>query len=53
LQDEVPRFTPLVIVSHNSDIPYSIACYLYGLGAKSLYVLDGGMDLWPYDVVEG
>lgn len=53
LQDEVPRFTPLVIVSHNSDIPYSIACYLYGLGAKSLYVLDGGMDMWPYDVVQG
>lgn len=53
LQDEVPRFTPLVIVSHDSDIPYSIACYLYGLGAKSLYVLDGGMDLWPYDLVKG
>ncbi|WP_290924906.1 rhodanese-like domain-containing protein [Halodesulfovibrio sp.] len=53
LQDEVPRFTPLVIVSHNSDIPYSIACYLYGLGATSLYVLDGGMELWPYDLVEG
>ncbi|SIN74267.1 rhodanese-like domain-containing protein [Halodesulfovibrio marinisediminis] len=53
LQDEVPRFTPLVIVSHDSDIPYSIACYLYGLGATSLYVLDGGMELWPYDLVAG
>ena len=53
LQDEVPRFTPIVLVGHDTDIPYSIACYLYGLGAKSLYVLDGGMELWPYDLAKG
>ena len=53
LQDEVPRFTPLVLVGHDTDIPYSVACYLSGLGATSLYVLDGGMKLWPYELVKG
>ncbi|MFV0421379.1 FAD-dependent oxidoreductase [Oleidesulfovibrio sp.] len=50
LQDEVPRFTPLVIVSQNSNDAWSVACYLAGLGAGHVYVLDGGMDMWPYEV---
>jgi len=51
LQDEVPRFTPLVIVGRSSDDAWSVACYLAGLGAGHVYVLDGGMDMWPYETV--
>ncbi|UZP68148.1 FAD-dependent oxidoreductase [Desulfovibrio mangrovi] len=53
LQDEVPRFTPIVLISRTSDVAYSAACQLYGLGAKDLYVLDGGMEMWPYEVMKG
>lgn len=53
LQDEVPRFTPIVLVSATSDEAYSAACHLFGLGATDLFVLDGGMDMWPYDLVKG
>ncbi len=49
LQDEVPRYTPLVLVSSDGDDAYAAACRLAGLGATDLYVLDGGMDLWPYE----
>lgn len=49
IQDEVPRFTPLVLVSADGRDAYAVACRLAGLGATSLYVLDGGMRLWPYD----
>lgn len=48
LQDEVPRFTPLVLVCANANDAHTIACKLAGLGATDLYVLEGGMDLWPY-----
>lgn len=48
LQDEVPRFTPLVLVSADGRDAYAVACRLAGLGATDLYVLDGGMRLWPY-----
>lgn len=50
LQDEVPRFTPLVIICATGNDSHSIACKLAGLGASALYVLDGGMNLWPYEV---
>jgi len=53
LQDEVPRFTPIVLISRSSDAAYSAACQLFGLGATDLYVLDGGMDMWPYEVMKG
>lgn len=49
LQDEVPRFTPLVIVGQSSNDAWSVACYLAGLGAGHVYVLDGGMEMWPYE----
>ena len=48
LQDEVPRFTPLVLVCATGDEAHAAAVRLAGLGATDLYVLDGGMDVWPY-----
>lgn len=48
LQDEVPRFTPIVLVSSDGRDAYAVASRLAGLGATALYVLDGGMALWPY-----
>ena len=53
LQDEVPRFTPIVLVSSDGRDAYAVACRLAGLGATDLYVLDGGMRLWPYDLELG
>ena len=50
LQDEVPRFTPLVLVCATGDEARAAAARLAALGATDLYVLDGGMDLWPYSV---
>lgn len=49
LQDEVPRYTPLVLVSRTSDAAWCVACKLLGLGATALYVLDGGMECWEYE----
>ncbi|MDL2207870.1 FAD-dependent oxidoreductase [Desulfovibrio sp. OttesenSCG-928-F20] len=48
IQDEVPRFTPIVTVSASGRDAYVAACRMAGLGAKDLYVLDGGMALWPF-----
>lgn len=48
LQDEVPRFAPIVLVGATSDAAWSVACMLGGLGATDLYVLDGGMAFWPH-----
>lgn len=53
LQDEVPRFTPIVLVSGDGRDAYAVACRLASLGATDLYVLDGGMQLWPYEVEQG
>lgn len=50
LQDEVPHFTPLVLVSEDGTDAYAVACKLRALGAASLYVLDGGMRLWPHNL---
>lgn len=50
LQDEVPRYTPIVLVSRTSDAAWSVACKLYGLGATALYVLDGGMACWDHEL---
>ena len=49
LQSEVPRMTPLVLVAEDSGDAYAVAVRLAGLGATELYVLDGGMKLWPYE----
>ncbi|MEG6507121.1 rhodanese-like domain-containing protein [Nitratidesulfovibrio sp. 1201_IL3209] len=48
LQDEVPRFIPIVLVAATSDAAWSVACMLGALGATDLYVLDGGMAFWPH-----
>ena len=53
LQDEVPRFTPIVLVSADGRDAYAVASRLAGLGATDLYVLDGGMRLWPHEVEKG
>ena len=45
---EIPRFTPLVIYSHGSGRAYEAARLLANMGAKQLYVIDGGYRLWPY-----
>ena len=50
LQDEVPRFSPIVLISEDGSDAYAAASKLSALGASSLYVLDGGMHLWPYDL---
>jgi Rhodanese-related sulfurtransferase len=48
LSSECPRFVPFVIVCKTGDLAFETARRLSWLGAKDLYVLDGGMDLWPY-----
>lgn len=48
LQDEVPRHTPLVLICATGSDSYAAAVRLAALGASDLYVLDGGMELWPY-----
>lgn len=53
LQDEVPRFTPIVLISQDGRDAYAVAAKLAGLGATDLYVLDGGMALWPYETEAG
>lgn len=50
LQDEVPRYTPIVLVSEDGRDASAVACKLAGLGATDLYVLDGGMILWPHEL---
>jgi rhodanese-related sulfurtransferase len=53
LQGEVPRYTPLVLISADGRDAYAAACRLAGLGATDLYVLDGGMLLWPHALEQG
>lgn len=53
IQDEVPRFTPIVAVSAFGRDAYIAASRMAALGAKDLYVLDGGMALWPYEEERG
>lgn len=52
LQDEVPRFTSLVLVDRDGNDAYAAAVRLAALGASALYVLDGGMRLWPHDLAQ-
>lgn len=49
IQDEVPRFTPIVTVSAYGRDAYVASCRMAGLGARDQYVLDGGMALWPFE----
>ncbi len=44
---QIPRFVPLVLYSRCSGRAYQGAKFLQSMGAKQLYVLDGGMELWP------
>lgn len=53
LQGEVPHFTPILLISGDGTDAYASACHLATLGATDLYVLDGGMELWPYDTITG
>lgn len=47
--NEIPRFTPLVLYSRISGRAFEAARYLRSKGAKQLYVLDGGYELWPLE----
>ncbi|MFI3271408.1 MAG: FAD-dependent oxidoreductase [Pseudomonadota bacterium] len=53
LQDEVPRYTTIVLACNRGSQSWSVASKMRGLGATSLYVLDGGMECWNLDLVEG
>lgn len=46
---EIPRFTPIVLYSMCSGRAYEAARLLKGMGAKQLYVLDGGYGLYNLD----
>ncbi|WP_028574504.1 rhodanese-like domain-containing protein [Desulfonatronovibrio hydrogenovorans] len=46
---EIPRFTPLVLYSECSARAYQGARILKGMGAKQLYVLDGGYGLYTLE----
>ncbi|MFO7726935.1 MAG: rhodanese-like domain-containing protein [Desulfonatronovibrio sp.] len=46
---EIPRFTPIVLYSECSGRAYEGACLLKTMGAKQLYVLDGGYGLYTLD----
>ncbi len=50
LMTDVPRMMPIVLVCEHSNDAYATACHLSSLGATDLYVLDGGMSLWPYEL---
>lgn len=47
---EIPRFTPLVLYSQTSAKAYSAARLLKSKGAKQLYVLDGGLDMYTLEI---
>ncbi|SHN57772.1 rhodanese-like domain-containing protein [Desulfovibrio litoralis] len=49
LMTDVPRMMPIVLICEHSNDAYATSCMLHDLGASDLYVLDGGMALWPYD----
>ncbi|MFP4129092.1 MAG: rhodanese-like domain-containing protein [Desulfonatronovibrio sp.] len=46
---EIPRFTPIVLYSECSGRAYEGACLLKAMGARQLYVLDGGYGLYTLD----
>jgi len=46
---EIPRFTPIVLYSECSGRAYEAARLLKNMGAKQLYVLDGGFGLYNLD----
>ena len=46
---QIPRFVALVIYSHCSGRAYQAARLLKSMGARQLYVLDGGFELWPLE----
>ncbi len=46
---EIPRLTPIVLYSECSGRAYEAARLLKGMGARQLYVLDGGYGLYTLD----
>ena len=51
LEDLVPPgVTPLVLVCATGEESHAVAARLAALGATDLYILDGGMDVWPYSL---
>ncbi len=46
---EIPRFTPIVLYSECSGRAYEAARLLKNMGAKQLYVLDGGYGLYTLE----
>ena len=46
---EIPKFTPLVIYSRVSGRAFDAAVFLRFKGARQLYVLDGGYEMWPFE----
>ncbi len=46
---QIPRFVALVVYSHCSGRAYQAARMLKSMGARQLYVLDGGFELWPLE----
>lgn len=48
LSSEVPRYVPIVIVGKDGNDAFNVAVSLASRGARDLYVLDGGMELWTH-----
>ncbi len=46
---EIPRFTPIVLYSQSSGRAYEAARLLRSMGARQLYVLDGGFGLYTLE----
>jgi rhodanese-related sulfurtransferase len=46
---DIPRFTPIVLYSQCSGRAYEAARLLKNMGARQLYVLDGGFGLYTLD----
>jgi rhodanese-related sulfurtransferase len=50
---DIPRYTPLVLYSASSNRAWQAASMLRAMGAKDVFVLDGGFALWPHEVEMG
>lgn len=48
LSSEVPRYVPIVVAGTDGTDAFHVAVSIASMGAKDLYVLDGGMKLWTY-----
>ncbi len=50
--DEVPRDTPVVAFCKSSLRAYEAARILHGRGYTNVKVMDGGIVMWPYELVD-